>query len=176
MTKHYFPLHFRIINMDEKHVGEKLYLTGTFNNWSEEHVLIGTIPEKGGTINYTLEDVKAGEHELKLSRGSFKTLFADASGQLAPAAWINHSKESELELTIEGWRDDYPASTASEQVNILDEHFYFPNLNVHRKILIYLPKIIKHRINAIQLFICMTDSTYLMRQPQLAVPVRWNGK
>ncbi|WP_312136914.1 alpha/beta hydrolase-fold protein [Sphingobacterium sp.] len=140
MTKHYFPLHLRIINLDEKHVGEKLYLTGTFNNWSEEQVLIGTIPEKGGSISYTLEEVKAGEHELKLSRGSFKTLFADANGQLAPAVWLNHSKESELEMTIEGWRDDYPASTASEQVNILDEHFYFPNLDVHRKVLIYLPK------------------------------------
>ncbi|MVZ64687.1 alpha/beta hydrolase [Sphingobacterium sp. DK4209] len=140
MTKHYYPLHLHIVNQNEQHVGEQVYLAGTFNNWSEEHLLLGTIPEKGKRLDFILPELRAAEHEFKLSRGNFKTLFATPSGQLAQTVWLNHSKESNLEITIEAWRDDFPASTAGKQVTILDEHFYFPSLNVHRKIMIYLPK------------------------------------
>ncbi len=139
MAQKFFPIHFQISNQCPTHIGEDLYLCGSFNNWSQEHIYLGKIPAVGETLSADLEALKAGEWELKLSRGDWHNLFASPAGKLADPVILNHSKASELALTIEAWRDDFPASTASKEVHILDEHFFFPNLDVYRKVLIYLP-------------------------------------
>ena len=139
MSKTAHHVQVRISNNCESFIGESLYLTGSFINW-EDHVYMGSIPQLGGTIEFDLGEVKSGDLELKLSRGNWDTLTATKDGQLTPAQVEKIHEDSIVELSIDAWRDQFPKSTASKQVHILDEHFFLPDLNVYRKVWIYLPK------------------------------------
>src|SRR5690606_5714698 len=105
-----------------------------------DHLLVGTIPEKGQSVQYLLPEVPSGELELKITRGNWQTLEATQNGKLKSPQVFKVQRDSEINLEIESWRDLFPKSTASKQVHTLDEHFYFPDLNVYRKVMIYLPK------------------------------------
>ncbi len=139
MSKTTHQVKVKILNNSESFIGDSLYLSGTFNNW-EEQVYIGKIPEKGEHIEFDLGEIKSGDLELKLTRGDWNTLSSTKDGKLEPAFVEKIQKDTEIDLTIEAWRDQFPKSTASKQVNILDDHFFFPELNVYRKVMIYLPR------------------------------------
>lgn len=129
-----------IINNCESFIGENLYLVGTFNNWSPEHLYVGKIPEKGGTLSVLLPEVSEGDLELKLSRGSWDTLSTCNEGRLELPNITEVRGDINVLMTIENWRDLFPKSTASKQVHLLAEEFYFPKLNVYKKVWIYLPQ------------------------------------
>lgn len=140
MPKKIIEITVNILNNCEQFVGEPLFLAGTFNNWDTDHLLVGTIPEKGKSVQCMLPEVPSGELELKITRGNWQTLEATQNGKLKSPQVFKVQRDSEINLEIESWRDLFPKSTASKQVHTLDEHFYFPDLNVYRKVMIYLPK------------------------------------
>ena len=140
MSKKVYQVIVNVLNTNENFVGAPLYLVGTFNNWSARHLPIGEIPAVGERMHFLLPAVEAGDLELKLSRGDYRTLTANQDGKLEDPQIFKIQKDTEVTLTIENWRDLYPASTASPQVHVLDEHFFFPELDVFRKVSIYLPK------------------------------------
>lgn len=140
MSKAVFQVNIDIVNSSEHFVGEPLYLAGSFNNWRSEHICIGVIPPKGERCSFVLSDVPAGELELKLSRGDFGRLACQAGGRLGAPHSVHVDVDTSVQMSIESWRELFPDSTASAQVHILDEEFYFPSLAVARRVWIYLPK------------------------------------
>lgn len=139
MSKTTHQVLVNIFNNSDSFIGESLYLAGTFNNW-EEHIYVGKIPKNGESLIFDLGEIKSGDLELKLTRGNWNTIASNKEGKLEPALVEKIQKDTEVNLTIEAWRDQFPKSTASKQVNVLDDHFFFPELNVYRRVLIYLPK------------------------------------
>lgn len=135
-----YQITLRIVNKNVDFVGEPLYLAGNFNNWSPGHHCLGDIPEVGHELIATLPDVKEGLLELKLSRGNWTMLQASRNGKLLPPFTVDVHGDTEVCLDVEAWRDQFPPSTASPQVHVLSEKFYFPHLRCSRKIWIYLPK------------------------------------
>lgn len=127
-------------NHVSKHVGEDFYLTGSFNNWLPAAVCIGTIPEQGQTVAIQIPDVAAGLFEYKFTRGNWETLASTSKGKLEGPLRAIISSDTVLHANIDGWRDDFPKSTQSQQVHVLDSAFYFPKLDLHKRVWIYLPK------------------------------------
>src|SRR5690606_27439564 len=80
-----------------------------------------------------------GHLQLKLSRGSWDTVAVSETGYIenvfegeVPAAGV-------VELHIHRWRDQFPKSTASPQVHILDPYFFFRELGRYKKVWTHLP-------------------------------------
>ena len=140
MSRKILQVTLNIINHCSDFIGEPLHLAGTFNNWNPEHLRIAEVPPKGKSLKYILKDVPAGDLELKLTRGNWDTLEANVEGKLKKPQIFKVQNDTEITLEIDSWRDLYPKSTASKQVYTLDDHFFFPELNVYRKVMIYLPK------------------------------------
>lgn len=132
-------LRVHVMNHNEDFVGEPLYLAGSFNNWAQEHQLIGKVPALGQSLSFLLEEVPAGSLELKLSRGDWGTVAVSSTGEVVNLFEGEVSDGMNLSLRIDAWWDQFPVSTASAQVHVLDSYFFFPQLNRYRKVWIYLP-------------------------------------
>lgn len=139
MDKNFPQITLEITNKSQDFIGLPIYAIGNFNQWNSNGYLLGTLPLFGETKEFTLEGIKEGFIELKISRGSWDNLTCSADGQLLPPYTLDRSAHSRLKISIESWRDLHSASTASPQVQLLDEAFYFPHLDTHKKIWIYLP-------------------------------------
>src|SRR5690606_32410636 len=100
---------------------------------------IGIIPELGERCEYVLQGLHQGPLEFKLTRGDWCTLSASKSGTLAAPYLVEVGRDSTLKVQIDGWRDQFPSSTASPQVHVLAEAFFLPEMGVSKKIWIYIP-------------------------------------
>jgi predicted alpha/beta superfamily hydrolase len=123
---------------------DDVYLTGTMNNW-DPHQSGSLLKIFGPTRKaIVLYDVKEGYYEFKFTRGSFEKVEVTADGQDIPNRTMRISGDTIINLTIEGWKDNYPnkprPQTATAQVSILDTAFAMPQLNSKRRIWLYLPK------------------------------------
>lgn len=121
------------------HIGEQFYLTGSFNNWKPADVLIGRIPAFGESVEVKVSAPK-GLFEYKFNRGNWETLASTSKGTLEGPIKVNLVSDTTVRASIDGWRDDFPASTASPQVHLINLIFHFPKLNVHRRVWVYLPE------------------------------------
>lgn len=135
-----FSISVRVENGVNKHVGDPLFITGSFNDWHPATWQIGTVPAVGEICTVQLNGLKEGFCEFKLTRGAWDKVACSEKGRLGEPYEFWISEDREFEVTIAGWRDDFPLSTASPQVRLLDEAFFMPTLNVHKKIWIYLPQ------------------------------------
>jgi predicted alpha/beta superfamily hydrolase len=121
---------------------DKIYLVGNFNNWNphDEKFELKTINGKPGI---TIELAK-GMHDYKFTEGSWESVESLDKG--FPTANRNIVVESDttINVEIEQWADHFPKkerhSTASKNVHIVDESFYIPQLDRHRRVWIYLPE------------------------------------
>lgn len=119
-----------------------IYLAGNINTWNPgdpnytlQNIGNGTyqiiIPEATGTVNY------------KFTRGSWATVEGNATGGFLPDRSFTFTGSPQtLNLTIQSWEDlggSGSNSTAAENVQILDEDFFIPQLNATRRIWLYLP-------------------------------------
>ncbi len=122
------------------YVGAECYLTGNFNGWAMPGYKLGTIPAVGKDLHAVIADIAAGTLEVKLNRGDWKSCLAYGDGRIADAISIEVPEKQHIRIRANHWRDEFPKSTASPQVHLLDAGFYLPNLAVHRRIWIYLPE------------------------------------
>lgn len=123
-----------------QHIGEDFYVAGSFNSWQPGKLLAGKFPEIGQTVTLEIQDVSSGLLEYQFTRGHWQTVATDSMGALKQPFQAFIRSDTLLYVGIEGWRDDFPSSTASPQVSVLDSAFYFPSLNVKRRVWLYLPK------------------------------------
>ncbi len=134
-----YKVTIEVERLPAQHRGEALYITGNFNRWVPADPAMEMKKAADGLYAITLERVKEGLLEFKFNRGSWQKLECTPEGKLADPHNAIIKKDTVIRTVIHGWRDDYPASTASPQVHLLDSAFYIPQLNTHRTIWIYLP-------------------------------------
>lgn len=132
----------RVTAIPETHTGETIYLTGNFNSWSAGDDSLRLQPQTDGSygISVTLYDVPSDRLEFKFTRGDWQRSESTADGRLEGPRLAALHRDTTITCQIEGWRDDFPTSTASPNVHLLDSAFYIPQLDRHRTIWIYLPQ------------------------------------
>ncbi len=123
------------------HTSEAIYITGNFNGWNPKDQAYTLQPNPGshGAYSIVLHDIPAGILEYKVTRGSWQTLECSTTGRLLNLHDHLVDRDLILNNTIKAWRDQYPASTAPDDLVVL-ENFIMPELQRTRTIRIYLPK------------------------------------
>ncbi|MBK1440174.1 alpha/beta hydrolase [Parapedobacter sp. ISTM3] len=132
----------RVTDIPHTHAGEPIYITGNFNRWNpaEESMVLQRHTDGSYGIRVLLEDVPSDRLEFKFTRGDWHTSECTAEGRLEGPRLAMLDRDTTIVCQIEGWRDDFPPSTASPNVHLLDSAWYIPQLDRHRKIWIYLPE------------------------------------
>lgn len=142
MTRAQYSLHLRVKEPPVGHApGDTVYVAGNFNEWRPADERYRLQQEEGGTWDVTIryKEIPGDRLEFKFTRGSWQKFESTAKGRLTGPRIAPIYRDTILDCRIEGWRDDFPTSTASENVHILDSAFYMPQLDRSRKIWIYLP-------------------------------------
>lgn len=117
-----------------------IYLAGTFNDWDPANADYILQEVSAGTFELTLT-VDPGTYEFKFTRGSWPTVEGTAQGGFRPNRQITYNGGNQIEaLTIAGWEDiDGGNSTAADNIEVLSDDFYMPQLDRNRRIWLYLP-------------------------------------
>lgn len=134
-----FDLELTIRFESPGHAGDAVYLIGSLNHWQKEGMLLGHIPDQG-VLHVLLKDVPEGLLEFRLSRGGWSAVSCRMDGTLDAPFTIDIKANTSAEVAVAAWSDDFALSAVTEQVHWLREAFFFPELNVFRKIWIYLPE------------------------------------
>ena len=140
MAQH--TLTVQVTGTPDTRAADPIYITGNFNSWnpSDEALLLQQQADGSYSISVLLQDVPSDRLEFKFTRGDWKTSESTIEGRLEGPRLARLNKDTTIVCQIEGWRDDFPESTASPNVHLLDSAFYIPQLGRHRKIWIYLPE------------------------------------
>lgn len=118
-----------------------IHIAGDFQGWNPgdpEFIL-----DDLGNGQYEIElDIPAGQITFKFTRGGWDTVEGNEFGGFLPDRVYDFAGGAgTLELDILTWEDTggTGTSTAADNVFILDEDFYIPQLDRNRRIWIYLP-------------------------------------
>lgn len=132
----------KVVDVPATHTTDTLYITGNFNRWNpaDESMVLNKYADGSLGISVLINDVPSDRLEFKFTRGDWKTSECTAEGRLVGPRLATLDRDTTIVCQIEGWRDDFPASTASPNVHLLDSAFYIPQLDRYRKIWIYLPE------------------------------------
>ncbi len=120
--------------------GEAIYVAGNFNGWNPglpEYVLTD---HQNGTYSITFSPAP-GLLEFKFTRGSWANVEGNAEGKFRPnRTYTYNGGVQNTSMTIAGWEDN-PGGvhTTEDNVAILDEDFFIPQLNRSRRVWLYLP-------------------------------------
>lgn len=137
-----FRVRFKISEVPSNHWPDSVFIAGSFNNWNP--VVNGSSFSKiNGTDYIDIEDLKAGYHQFKFTRGSWQSSECNTNGTTVGNRQINLLSDTSIEVLIQAWQDDFPVveklHTASPNVSIMDMAFPMPQLGTTRKIWLYLP-------------------------------------
>ncbi len=124
----------------EQHQQDSIYITGAFNMWAPGDRSYVLSKQVNGKQKFVVKNVKPGLFEFKFTRGNWTNLESTKDGRLVAPRRAFITKDTAINVDIEGWRDDFPSSTASKQVHLLSDSFDVPQLGLKRKIWIYLPE------------------------------------
>ncbi len=121
---------------------EIIYMAGDFNGWNPgnpEHAL-----EKNDNNNWFIvlpEMPEGSQIQYKFTRGDWATVEKGASGEEIANRQFTFGNGDTVHVVIFNWADHGGGggSTAAENVSIIDENFYMPQLDRTRRIWIYLP-------------------------------------
>src|SRR6476620_6566807 len=120
----------------------KIYLVGNFNNWNphDEKLQLKNI---NGRPGITIE-LSRGMYEYKFTEGSWETAESLEEGATSPNRKLVIDSDTSINVEIQNWADHFPKkeriSTATKNVHIVDNSFYIPQLDRHRRVWIYLPE------------------------------------
>ncbi len=131
----------KVSGIPPSHTNDPIYITGNFNRWNpaEEKMVLSQHADGTYGISVLLKNVPSDRLEFKFTRGDWKTSECTVDGRLVGPRLAKLNRDTTITCRIDGWRDDFPASTASPNVHLLDSAFYIPQLGRHRTIWIYLP-------------------------------------
>ena len=121
--------------------GDQIFLAGDINGWNPgdtAYILkknINNLPE------ITLEEKPEGTQILfKFTRGSWDVVEKGPNGEEIANRQFTYGNGDTLHVIIYNWADGGGGnSTAAENVSIIDEDFYMPQLDRTRRIWLYLP-------------------------------------
>ncbi|MGZ3881575.1 MAG: alpha/beta hydrolase [Flavisolibacter sp.] len=138
-----YKVSFVIKDLPSYHMStNKIYLVGSFNNWNpqDDKLQLKTI---GGKPGITIE-LQKGMYEYKFTEGGWENVETAEKGVPIGNRRITVESDTIVNVEIEEWADHFPKkdkhSTASRNVHIVDQSFYIPQLDRHRRVWIYLPE------------------------------------
>lgn len=121
---------------------DDIYIAGNFNGWDSGDVSYILTNNGNGTHSITFTPA-IGELLFKFTRGSWETVEGSENGGFVPdRQYIYNGGAMSEDFTIAGWEDldgTGDNSTAADNVYLLSDDFYMPQLNRNRRIWIYLP-------------------------------------
>lgn len=119
---------------------DAIYVAGDFQDWDPGSADYKLTNNSDGSWQITITP-DPGQLKFKFTRGSWETVEGNENGGFLPDRTFDYLGGPELlELEILGWEDIGGAtSTAADNVSILDEDFYMPQLDRYRRVWIYLP-------------------------------------
>lgn len=119
---------------------DEIYIAGNFNGWDPGDTdFILTVNNDG---LHSIELNGNGTIEFKFTRGDWATVEGNESGHFLPNRLYTFSDDTIAFFEILSWEDTGgpdTTHTTTENVSIMDEDFYMPQLDRNRRIWIYLP-------------------------------------
>ncbi len=122
-------------------VEDTIYIAGTFNDWSANDTAYIFRKNSNGIPSIKFNP-PVGQLKFKITRGSWDKVESNGRGGFIPDHIFEYTGAAvTLQGTVLGWEDldSGNNSTAAENVRILKNDFFIPQLNRNRKIWIYLP-------------------------------------
>ncbi len=123
--------------------GDEIYIAGDFNNWNPGQPEFVLTKNNDGKWAITLEAQSEGKVILfKFTRGSWATVEKGPGGEEIANRSFTFGNGLTKYLTVYNWADHNgsgDSSTAAQNVTVIDEHFYMPQLDRERRIWVYLP-------------------------------------
>lgn len=117
---------------------DEIYVAGNFNGWNPVDPAFMLTENLSGQPQIVIEG--SGSIEFKFTRGSWETVEGDANGGYLPNRTFTFDTADTLEITIMSWEDLGGGNhTAAENVVVMAEDFYMPQLDRYRRIWLYLP-------------------------------------
>jgi predicted alpha/beta superfamily hydrolase len=120
--------------------GDPIYIAGNFNNWDPANA--NYIFSKNGDGSYQISFYPpAGTLEYKFTRGSWTSVEGNQQGlDIANRVLVYTGSSTTVNVQILSWLDAGSGQgTAADNVFIIDDNFWMPQLNRSRRIWVYLP-------------------------------------
>lgn len=122
---------------------DQIYIAGSFNGWDPGDTQYVLEKNESNLWQITLNGFSNGETiQFKFTRGSWDNVEKDTDGEEIGNRSYTFGNGGTVDITIHNWADNNGQggnSTAAENVHIVNEAFYMPQLNRNRRIWIYLP-------------------------------------
>ncbi|MCX2473907.1 alpha/beta hydrolase-fold protein [Pedobacter sp. MC2016-05] len=120
-----------------------LFIAGSFNDWNPKSE--ASILKEKGSLTYVIElNLPKGNHEFKITRGSWDKTECQKNGTSVANRILNLNVDTVMDIEIANWSDNFKQVKEKyhfgDHVHLVDSAFYMPQLNKHRQIWIYLPK------------------------------------
>lgn len=124
---------------------QNLYLAGNINQWQPNDVAYKS--KQINTKAYSIYLPNCPKKlEYKITNGSWDAVETNADGTDVDNRILHIVSDTNITIKVAAFKADgapqtyTKASTKSTQVQLLSDSFYFPTLNVYRKVWIYVPK------------------------------------
>ncbi|MFU8843509.1 MAG: alpha/beta hydrolase-fold protein [Bacteroidales bacterium] len=118
--------------------GDNIYIAGNFQGWNPGDPDYVLQPNLQGKPQITIQGT--GTIEFKFTRGDWQTVEGNENGGFLPNRTFTFGSSDTLEIVIQSWEDLGGSNhTAAENVIVMDESFFIPQLNRNRRIWLYLP-------------------------------------
>ncbi len=117
-----------------------IYIAGSFNVWQPGDVSYRLTEDTGGKWWITLDSQLQGmQIQFKFTRGSWETVEKGPNGEEISNRLFTFGNGDTVGVIIHNWANGGGSSTAAENVVVMDEDFYMPQLDRNRRIWLYLP-------------------------------------
>ncbi len=120
-----------------------IYIAGDMNTWNPGDEAFKLEKNADGKFQIILDEQAQGTIiDFKFTRGSWETVEKDEDGQEMANRQFTYGNNETVNFSIATWADGGNGgggSTAAENVSILSEDFYIPQLDRNRRIWVYLP-------------------------------------
>ena len=133
---------FTVVGLPETTPPEdNIYIVGTFNVWDPGDPDYILTANGQGELDITLSAQSEGSTlEYKFTRGDWGTVEKGANGEEISNRTFTYGNGDTVYINILNWADVAGGSTAADNVSIVDDDFYIPQLDRNRRIWIYLPQ------------------------------------
>ena len=122
---------------------DNIYITGAFNNWNPGNETYRLKKNDAGRWEIVLKNIPEGTFIYKFTQGTWETEEVTAAGQNVDNHNLIIEKDYTLDISIYGWKNNavqVKKHTASQNVFLLSDSFFIPQLNRFRRVTVYLPE------------------------------------
>ncbi|PWD98299.1 alpha/beta hydrolase-fold protein [Marinilabilia rubra] len=121
--------------------GDNIYIAGSFNGWNPGDTNYMLHKNANDKWEITLEGFSNGDViEYKFTRGNWPSVEKGANGEEIANRTFSFGNGETVLVTVEMWADNPPEpSIVSDNVMVMADDFYMPQLNRYRRISLYLP-------------------------------------